>query len=763
MIYARRFFQRTRTADAGQSARKKTTLATLGRLLGLIAVFTSSAAQAANCSAPAIAAAQPVDRDTLKVSRIAGAHSGVQDSWDMRYDAWFCNPNATGYKVSMVKIEHLNGSTPIRAATLALGTTVAAGATEQLVLVRDNAQYPFPLPTGVRLTFSLATPAGRYLGKITEYHRVAEHINPGPLTAYFFPMKQSDLPPGGYWMQKRHAQDNTYQRWAYDLTVQVWDKFFWRTTKPDTDGTHKEDSYTYNRPVYAMSDGLVIGCNRGGPDNDPAEKNGNVAGGNLLWVRTGNETTLYAHLRQYSIPRNLCPFDDDQQHQVGDPNQNLASNAQYRIRAGQLIGYTGNSGFSRKGGSHLHIHTFMGLPGIWGGTETGVDADARPLEFVNVRVQEAAPINVIASRWNALATRKLLPYYTRIMPNDCGYSASAVVGKAEVLNPGVSASCFTQMYNAMVQAGDRPVHIDLHGVGSSSNSTSIWRPSDGTPWGLFLGLNDRDFEYTRNDWVNKKGFRILQLEAYAEAGALKHAMILTKDSNAVQFSRANMNAATWQSEFNAQTAQGFVPVNVSAATVGGSLRIDALMEKWNMGRFASKANIPIADYQAEYDAQKAAHNSLTYIDGYEYNGSAFVSALWHGGLTGGCSAAHGQRRFQILASETQNLAAGCFARSVAEYTNGGLRYAGVWRHAPNTVLTGGPSGEIASDAAVFSFSSNDPMTTFECRLDSGSWAACKSPKQYVLLGQSTHTFQVRARDRQGLRDDTPATRSWTVL
>lgn len=62
------------------------------------------------CAARSIAVAQPLDGNTLQVSRIAGAHHGTADTWDMRYDGWFCKPNANSYTVSSVKIEHMTGA-----------------------------------------------------------------------------------------------------------------------------------------------------------------------------------------------------------------------------------------------------------------------------------------------------------------------------------------------------------------------------------------------------------------------------------------------------------------------------------------------------------------------------------------------------------------------------------------------------------------------------------------------------------------------------
>jgi hypothetical protein len=81
---------------------------------------------------------------------------------------------------------------------------------------------------------------------------------------------------------------------------------------------------------------------------------------------------------------------------------------------------------------------------------------------------------------------------------------------------------------------------------------------------------------------------------------------------------------------------------------------------------------------------------------------------------------------------------------------------------PNTSISSGPSGSTTSTTASFAFSSSEPGSSFECKLDGGSWSACASPRGYNALGLATHTFAVRATDAAGNTDLSPATQSWTV-
>lgn len=81
--------------------------------------------------------------------------------------------------------------------------------------------------------------------------------------------------------------------------------------------------------------------------------------------------------------------------------------------------------------------------------------------------------------------------------------------------------------------------------------------------------------------------------------------------------------------------------------------------------------------------------------------------------------------------------------------------------APETVITG-PSVAPTGSQALFSFESSEPRSRFKCRLDGAPFTRCASPVSYAGLGIGGHIFQVRAVDRAGNRDLSPATYSWIV-
>ena len=64
---------------------------------------------------------------------------------------------------------------------------------------------------------------------------------------------------------------------------------------------------------------------------------------------------------------------------------------------------------------------------------------------------------------------------------------------------------------------------------------------------------------------------------------------------------------------------------------------------------------------------------------------------------------------------------------------------------PPTTTISGPSGTTNDPTPTFGFSS-EAGSTFECKLDSGSYASCNSPKTTAHLADGSHTFYVRATD-----------------
>src|SRR5207244_5511191 len=83
--------------------------------------------------------------------------------------------------------------------------------------------------------------------------------------------------------------------------------------------------------------------------------------------------------------------------------------------------------------------------------------------------------------------------------------------------------------------------------------------------------------------------------------------------------------------------------------------------------------------------------------------------------------------------------------------------------APQTSITAQPNDPSSNTAPSFSFNSSESGSTFECRIDGGSWTSWgKRRAVSPALAEGSHTFDVRATDPAANTDGTHASHSWTV-
>ena len=112
--------------------------------------------------------------------------------------------------------------------------------------------------------------------------------------------------------------------------------------------------------------------------------------------------------------------------------------------------------------------------------------------------------------------------------------------------------------------------------------------------------------------------------------------------------------------------------------------------------------------------------------------------------------AEGAHNFTVQATDT----AGNTATDTWTFTTDTTR--------PNTTINSGPPSPGNDTTPEFTFSSSEASASFECRVGSAAFASCTSPHTVAPLPVGGHTLEVRAIDRAGNADDTPATRSFII-
>ena len=84
--------------------------------------------------------------------------------------------------------------------------------------------------------------------------------------------------------------------------------------------------------------------------------------------------------------------------------------------------------------------------------------------------------------------------------------------------------------------------------------------------------------------------------------------------------------------------------------------------------------------------------------------------------------------------------------------------------APETEIVDVQAGSVIIYFTGSDNFSADAALTFECRLDNSAWSTCTSPKTYTdaELAAGPHTFDVRAVDEAGNRDQSPDSHTWNT-
>ena len=85
------------------------------------------------------------------------------------------------------------------------------------------------------------------------------------------------------------------------------------------------------------------------------------------------------------------------------------------------------------------------------------------------------------------------------------------------------------------------------------------------------------------------------------------------------------------------------------------------------------------------------------------------------------------------------------------------------RGAPQTTLVRKPPHTTHDRTPTFRFASDEPGSTFQCKIDSKPFKPCRSPFTTKRLTFGRHSFKVRARDNSGKLDPSPVVYSFKVI
>ena len=517
----------------------------------------------------------------------------------------------------------------------------------------NNITLPLPAPGQVKMSVT----AEGFTDAVNLTMPLKAHLSPVPGGSYEFPAKASDFRVGEYWsgQGETHASaGDGSQLFAYDMGVIAFDKTLnaWSQLLPGKDGTQNANYRIWGKPIYAMADGTVIGFKNDMPTNtkmgvqDPTP---NPVEGNHFWLQHGDEAVLYAHM------------------QIGSLNANFTKLGAV-IKKGEFLGLAGNSGNSTN--PHLHIHAIEATK-PWKGP-------LRPLPFRNLFMIDRTALTPPspAGKWVKAEDQGIAATPMAIWPATTA-PAWYPPGWGEVTRAGIPEASYQAEFEHATSSGYRPVWVDGYEVNGQVFFNAIFHPNDGTAWAARHGMTGAQYQAEFN-LRSGEGFHLHQIETYLSGNEVRYASIFIKGPATARTAYHGLTKDQHQAKFNALTADGWRPMNISVVSPNNNLCYAGLYEKRDVGSFFAKSFLTPAEYQTQFTANANAGRKLMYLNAYTHAGTPHFTALWQEKAPA-VAARHGQTTAQYQAEFNKQLAEGHRSQFVTGYEeNDGHRFGAAW-------------------------------------------------------------------------------------
>ncbi len=196
---------------------------------------------------------------------------------------------------------------------------------------------------------------------------------------------------------------------------------------------------------------------------------------------------------------------------------------------------------------------------------------------------------------------------------------------------GITEGKYQQYISELAEHGSMPDWINFYNVGDEVFVNAIFRPAK-TGWLARHGLNGAEYQDLYDEYVKNGSYKLKQVDSYVKSGQIRYAVILVKGDSTNMPAYHGITAAEHQDKFDAWTAQGFVPVNLSVTSIGGQRRYAAFYEKKNVSGLAVKSFLTGEQYQTFVDEQVEAKREIAYLKSYNHNGDIHYSAIFYGNI-----------------------------------------------------------------------------------------------------------------------------------
>lgn len=468
--------------------------------------------------------------------------------------------------------------------------------------------------------------------------------------------------------EKIYTRDHavtTSQQYGYDFSGRRYDfdNSRWtsvNTSLADYDAAPTNNKHTiYNKSVYAMRAGKVVGCWRNAPENPRPKlagdsdttkpwlhtkfKDGYIpGGGNMLWVEHADGSRmLYAHMTPGSISQNLCPhnaqyFPAPKGSTPEFDYVGVAPAQQATISIGQYLGRVGNSGSST--GPHLHVHLQntggVGQQITFSRGIATVPDNTKPYGGPWVRF---AGSTIPAGPQLIWAPRTLSSRYAR---------------------HAVKAEAYQSLFQHLADSGFKTSWLDGYNVNGSVFYNMVWQPAN-LAWRAYHGQSAAAYQQAFNQ-ASTDGYVAVHVDSHITGSGPRYSVIFEKKALST-LARHNLSYNQHLQVMEQAKDLGMRPVSVSVVSTGGERRYTTLYHKQPVGSWSMSSQLTAGAYQSKVISEKAAGRRPIYLSSYVHQGNVNYSAVfaqlplktWE--ARHGQSSATYQNNFNVLGSQGFNI------------------------------------------------------------------------------------------------------------
>ena len=220
-------------------------------------------------------------------------------------------------------------------------------------------------------------------------------------------------------------------------------------------------------------------------------------------------------------------------------------------------------------------------------------------------------------------------------------------------------------------------------------------------WAAAHGLTADEYQ-RRFDELARQGYRLIDVSGWWDGRQQRFAAIWETGGGPDWQGRHGIPIADYQAVFDALAADGFRPVRLSFYATPAGPHVAGV---WHGGRapaWTARHGLSGDDFQREFDALTADGYRLVDLSGYEEGGQARYAGVWEQSDGGRWAAHHGispsdyQAAFDRFANE------GLIVRKVAGFAVGGeIRYCAIWEQRAVPAWSGRHGVPIAQWQRVF--------------------------------------------------------------